>query len=64
LFCRVVVRTLPTGPAIEYERKLEIYIFGLVFLNMTFMVVWFFILDVGPPPPTPWLVAKQKRSFV
>ena len=45
--------------AIEYERRLEIYIFGLAFLKVTFLVVCWFVLDVGPR----WLGAKQKRCF-
>ena len=39
---------LPTGPTIEYERKVEICIFGLVFLKSTFFGSRF-IVDIGSP---------------
>jgi hypothetical protein len=38
-FCSAVCCALPIGPAVDYECKFELYIFGLVFLKKTFLVV-------------------------
>jgi len=46
--CFAVCCALPAGSAIEYGRKFKLYIFSLVFLKTTFLVVGSYST---PPPP-------------
>lgn len=57
--CFAVCCALPAGPAIGYGRKFKLYIFSLVFLKTTFLVVG----SYSTPPPR-GLGAKQRSCIV